>query len=98
MIPQTAYNSQSASTLFKQCLFRLEVVQDCEVNKRAFNLNALKADLEIQLKKMIKDAKGEANVPQPKLDAIKKEIETNLDDISKNEERRIIQEENNAYN
>jgi hypothetical protein len=47
---------------------------------------------------MIKDAKGEANVPQPKLDAIKKEIETNLDDISKNEERRIIQEENNAYN
>jgi hypothetical protein len=47
MIPQTAYNSQSASTLFKQCLFRLEVVQDCEVNKRAFNLNALKADLEI---------------------------------------------------
>jgi hypothetical protein len=37
----------------------LEVVQDCEVNKRAFNLNALRNDLEKQLKKMIKDAAGE---------------------------------------
>ena len=32
------------------------------------------------------------------LTSIKKEIEVAVDDIKKNEERRLIQEENNAYN
>jgi hypothetical protein len=83
--------------LFKQCLFRLEVVQDCEVNKRNANLQAMRTELEEKLKKMIKDNGGEQNVDPHQLKLIKKEIESAIEDIRENDKRKIIQEENNAY-
>ena len=48
--------------MFKQCLFRIEVQQDCEVNKRRKNLLGQKTELENKLKQIIKDKGGENNV------------------------------------
>jgi len=48
--------------MFKQCLFRIEVQQACEVNKRRKNLVGQKIEQEMKLKKIIKDKGGENNV------------------------------------
>lgn len=57
----------------------------------------MRTELEEKLKKMIKDNGGEQNVDPHQLKLIKKEIESAIEDIRENDKRKIIQEENNAY-
>jgi hypothetical protein len=48
--------------MFKQCLFRIEVQQSCEVNKRRKNLISQKLEQSQKLKRIIKDKGGENKV------------------------------------
>ena len=41
MIPQIDRTAHNASNLYKQCLFRLEVKQDCQVNHKERELKTL---------------------------------------------------------
>ena len=75
IIPQKSNAVQNASNLFKQCLFRVEVMQNCDVNKREKNLQAQKHEFENKLKKMIKDKGGENNIRPEIVMQIKKDIE-----------------------
>ena len=83
--------------MFKQCLFRIEVMQDCEVNKRRKNLITQKLEQENKLKRIIKDKGGESNVPPEMIEQIKKDIEKIDDEILENESQQAIEEENNRY-
>jgi len=42
----------SASDNFKQCLFRIEIKQECDMGKEAQELRAAKEEIEADLKKL----------------------------------------------
>mmetsp|Transcript_30173 Transcript_30173/g.46101 ORF Transcript_30173/g.46101 Transcript_30173/m.46101 type:complete len:289 (-) Transcript_30173:1943-2809(-) len=97
VIPQNNHLSHNASNLYKQCLFRVEIKQDCEVNKKQIELEQQKVDLDNKLKKMIQDSGGEDQMNQSKLQDIKRSIQTIEIDITENARKRQIQDENNKY-
>ena len=61
ILPATNDTSQNASNMFKQCIFKIEIQQDCEVNIRLNILNEKKDSLENQLKQLIFESNGETN-------------------------------------
>ena len=97
MIPKTSAQIQNACNMFKQCLFRIEVQQECEVNKRRKNLVGQKVEQEMKLKKIIKDKGGENNVKPEMILQIKKDLEKIDDEIAENESQQKVEKENNTY-
>ena len=59
VLPKQNEYAYNASNLFNQCLFRVEIKQKCEVNKRHLLLASKKLAIEKLLRKQIKDAGGE---------------------------------------
>lgn len=45
IIPQITESHANASNMFKQCLFMIEIEQECEINKKASKLNQQKNDI-----------------------------------------------------
>lgn len=95
IIPHNNDSQQNASNLYKQCLFRIEVQQNCMFNERATKLRQLKENTEQRLKKMVKEKGSEMNFEQQA--QMKKEIERIVKDLEENNKRKKIQDENNRY-
>ena len=98
IIPQVNELSQNGSNCFKQCLFRIEIMQDCGANKKERELLEQKAQTDQRLKKLIHDKGGEDKVSQATLIEIKKELELLDKDLAEVQLAKAKQEENNSYN
>jgi hypothetical protein len=97
VIPSQTEGSMSASNMFKQCLFMVEIQQECEVNKKANKLTQKKVDVEHRLQKMIADQGGEGNIDFQQLKTVKDELDKVLDEIEENKTKKAVQDENNVY-
>ena len=73
VIPLQTEGSQNAQSMFKQCLFRVEVQQACEVNQRAHKLLQQKIEVENRLRKLIVETGGKEN--QEVMNQLKLELE-----------------------
>ena len=62
VIPKNNNLAQNADSKFKQCLFRIEIKQSCDVNKRARELAKEKLRTEDELRKLVNEFGGEDNV------------------------------------
>ena len=83
--------------MFKQCLFRIEVQQSCEVNVRRKNLIGQKNEQANKLQRIIKDKGGENMVRPEMILQIKKDIEKIDDEILENESQQQTEADNNQY-
>lgn len=97
VIPHSNDSLQSACNLFKMCLFRIEVQQNCMFNMRARKLLQLKEETEQRLKKMVSEQGSEMASNFEQQAQMKKEIERIVKDLEENKKRKKIQDENNRY-
>ena len=82
--------------LFKQCLFRIEIQQGCDINVRAAKLVEQKKEIEIRLRKAMTDSSS-ADKDNSVMKNIKDELEVICKDIEENLKQKKIQDENNDY-
>ena len=94
VIPYNTSQSQNAANLFKQCLFRIEIQQNCHVNKRAIKLIQQRNEAEERLRKLISEGNSQSD---QQMDALKRELEIITRDIEENNKKKQIQDENNIY-
>jgi hypothetical protein len=104
VIPQLNSLTQNATNLFKQCLFRIEIRQNCEINNRVRELQALRAEVKDTLDQATnktQSAKGggadNSNVNQKLLQDLKEELRAMDDDIARTIESKRGQDDNNRY-
>lgn len=97
VVPLQTEESQNATNMFRQCLFMIEIEQECAVNKKATKLLRQKADIEARRSKMIADSGGEGNLDHSLLASINDELRKVIIQIEENEQLKVIQDENNNY-
>lgn len=61
-MPQNNESTQNAANLFKQCLFRIEIKQDCQINNRFRDLEETRDQIKIQIDQIIADHAGNEEV------------------------------------
>jgi hypothetical protein len=93
----------NATNLFKQCLFRIEIRQNCEVNNRVRELEALRAEVKDTLDQATNKTQGgkgaadNSNVNQKLLQDLKEELRAMDEDIARTVESKRGQDDNNRY-
>jgi Trm5-related predicted tRNA methylase len=80
----------NAENLFKQCLFKIEIQQACEVNKKAIKLSQQKEDAEMRLKKLISETGGERQLDSAAFESIKNELDIVTKEIEENMKQKSI--------
>lgn len=89
VLPKRNEMTNNASSLFKQCLFRLEIKQGCDINTKGHELRAELGEVKIKLFKIIEESGGEDNVNQKVLQDLKNEIDTLEKQIEVNDQKKI---------
>ena len=97
VLPKRNEMTNNASSLFKQCLFRIEIKQGCDINIKGHELREKLAEIKLTLEKTIEENGGEDNVNQKILQDLKAEIDRIDKEIDQNDMRKIEQDENNRY-
>ena len=75
VLPKRNEMTNNASSMFKQCLFRIEIKQGCDINTKGHELRAELTELKIRLYKIIEESGGEDNVNQKVLQDLKNDID-----------------------
>lgn len=96
VLPLTGTGTQTALNQFKQCLFSVEIQQNCTYHMREAKLVQQKREAENRLKKLVQESGREGPNPAQQ-DAIKKEIDLIAKDLEETVKKRSIQDENNRY-
>jgi hypothetical protein len=97
VLPKQNEMTNNASSLFKQCLFRIEIKQGCDINTKGHDLREQKAEVKLSLEKTIEEVGGEDNVNQKVLQDLKIEIDRLDKEIEENDIKKIEQDDNNKY-
>lgn len=96
VIPQVTESHANASNMFKQCLFMIEIQQECSINKKEIRLHQQKSEIESRRNKMLQAGENKS-IDHEQLRKINIELKQILEQIEENETLKESQKESNNY-